>query len=102
MVFNKLKKNFLLLHCGEILKGLPQWARGMEDDKLDDVAVEPVVEEPEVDEQKEPEVEEEVDDDDYDAVLQKEAIWNADSKETDMAVKTDAVESVETADVAAQ
>merc|ERR1719229_1992591 len=77
--FKKVKNQFLLLYCAEVLKGLPQWARDLENAELGD-------DQEEVEEQKEDVVAEEEEvakevDDEYDAVLQKEAIWEAEQKD---------------------
>jgi len=72
LTFDKLKKGFLLMHCSEILKGLPQWAREMEENG-DNVDAQAKAKEVEQDDQKE---------DEYDAVLEKVAIWKeADEKQ---------------------
>jgi len=85
VVFNKLKKLFLLMHCSEILKGLPQWARQMESEELGDVA-DDAKEDDNVDAQKQGDEQKEdeqgdVEEDDYDAVLKKEGLLMADQKE---------------------
>ena len=68
------------MHCSEILKGLPQWARNIEAEGDDEAEAKENGDGQEQaqaqgggDEQKEEE--EQGDDDDYDAVLKKEAIW---------------------------
>jgi len=71
-LFKNFKNQFLLLYCAEILKGLPQWARDLESEELGDVQPQEEEKEDPADEPKEEEKEVE---DDYDAVLQKEAIW---------------------------
>jgi len=92
MVFNKLKKGFLLMYCSNVLKGLPQWARTMEDDKLGAVEEDDAKEDDKGDDKgdaqkqggdadADDEEKEDVADDDYDAVLQKEAIWKAEQEE---------------------
>jgi len=85
MVFNKLKKAFLLMHCSNILKGLPKWAMAMldeepaqDDAKEDD---QPEAAKADVAEEAKEDDAEAADEDDYDAVLQKEAIWKAAQKE---------------------
>jgi len=77
-LFKNLKNQFLLLYCAEILKGLPQWAQNLEAEEMgDDEAQEEQKEDPAEDPKAEEAVEEKVKEveDDYDAVLQKEAIW---------------------------
>merc|ERR1712173_35296 len=70
IVYDKLKKGFLLMHCANVLKGLPQWARDMQEDQ-DQASSKVVVEE---DDQKEDDANPKVvEEDDYDAILAKEA-----------------------------
>merc|ERR1719384_1431796 len=71
IVYDKLKKGFLLMHCANVLKGLPQWARDMQEDQ-DQANSKVVVEE---DDQKEDAANSNVveEEDDYDAILAKEA-----------------------------
>merc|ERR1719203_488000 len=69
LTFDKLKKGFLLMYCAEILKGLPQRARAVEDER---------------DEAQDAEQDVQKEDDDYDALLEKEkaATWKeADEKQ---------------------
>jgi len=89
-IFKNLKNQFLLLYCAEILRGLPQWAVNMETEEMGDDEAQDEQKEDFADEPKEEEaVEEKVKEveDDYDAVLQKEAIWKEnDQKEMESVV----------------
>jgi len=93
LTFDKLKKGFLLMYCAEILKGLPQWARAVEDErdeaqaKVEDKANAVVVEQ---DDQKEDDAQKE---DDYDALLEKEkaATWKKEADEKQEAAQVQQV-----------
>merc|ERR1712136_709346 len=80
-LFKNLKNQFLLLYCAEILKGLPKWAQNMEQEEIGDEAQgeeEEQKEDAAADAEKDEAADEQKvkgQEDEYDAVLQKEAIW---------------------------